>query len=244
MNVMNITDLQNLYRIMLLCSLLRITANPPFGLKGWGAEAFAVDQWGRNIWGCPPDSNADFAWLQHMVCSMKKETGRCAVVMPQGVLFHGGKEGEIRKQLIESDKLEAVITLVGGVFYGAGVSACILFMSNNKPLSHAGKICMIDGSTIYTPQRAQNIMSEEDIQKVFKLWTDYKDVIDYCAIVDLETIRQEDYTLSVNTYIEKTPAETISPEEVRRQFREALDEVNAAEAELLRLLQEGGYING
>lgn len=221
-----------------------VLANPPFGLKGWGAEAFSADQWGRNIWGCPPDSNADFAWLQHMVCSMKKETGRCAVVMPQGVLFHGGKEGEIRKQLIESDKLEAVITLVGGVFYGAGVSACILFMNNNKPAKHIGKICMIDASTIYTAQRAQNIMTEEDISRVYKLWTDYKDVIDYCAVVDLEMIRQKDYTLSVNTYIEKTPAETISPEEVRKKFKAALEEVNAAEAELLRLLQEGGYING
>ena len=221
-----------------------VLANPPFGLKGWGAEAFSQDQWGRNIWGCPPDSNADYAWLQHMVCSMKKDTGRCAVVMPQGVLFHGGKEGEIRKQLIESDKLEAVITLVGGVFYGAGVSACILFMNNNKPAKHTAKICMIDATTIYTAQRAQNIMTEEDIQRVYKLWTDYKDVIDYCAIVDLETIRQKDYTLSVNSYIEKTPAETISPEEVRKQFKAALEEVNAAEAELLRLLQEGGYING
>ena len=221
-----------------------VLANPPFGLKNWGAEAFSADQWGRNIWGCPPDSNADFAWLQHMVCSMKKETGRCAVVMPQGVLFHGGKEGEIRKHLIESDKLEAVITLVGGVFYGAGVSACILFLSNNKPKSHIGKVCLIDGSTIYTPQRAQNIMTEEDIQRVFKLWTDYKDVIDYCAVVNLDTIRQKDYTLSVNTYIEKTPGESISPEEVRKQFKTAIEEVNAAEAELLRLLQEGGYING
>ena len=221
-----------------------VLANPPFGLKGWGAEAFSADQWGRNIWGCPPDSNADFAWLQHMVCSMKKETGRCAVVMPQGVLFHGGKEGEIRKQLIESDKLEAVITLVGGVFYGAGVSACILFMNNNKPAKHIGKICMIDASAIYTAQRAQNIMTEEDISRVYKLWTDYKDVIDYCAVVDLDMIRQKDYTLSVNTYIEKTPAETISPEEVRKKFKAALEEVNAAEAELLRLLQEGGYING
>lgn len=221
-----------------------VLANPPFGLKGWGAEAFSADQWGRNIWGCPPDSNADYAWLQHMVCSMKRDTGRCAVVMPQGVLFHGGKEGEIRKQLIESDKLEAVITLVGGVFYGAGVSACILFMNNNKPASHIGKICMIDATTIYTAQRAQNIMTEDDISRVYKLWTDYKDVIDYCAVVDLETIRQKDYTLSVNSYIEKTPAETISPAEVRRRFRAALEEVNAAEAELLRLLQEGGYING
>jgi len=221
-----------------------VLANPPFGLKGWGAEAFSADQWGRNIWGCPPDSNADYAWLQHMVCSMKRDTGRCAVVMPQGVLFHSGKEGDIRRQLIESDKLEAVITLVGGVFYGAGVSACILFLNNHKPVSHQGKVCMIDASTIYTPKRAQNIMTEDDITRVFKLWQDYKNVIDYCVVVDLETIQEKGYTLSVNSYIEKTQAAAISPAQVRQNFMDALEEVKAAEAELTRLLQEGGYIHG
>ena len=147
-------------------------------------------------------------------------------------------------QLIESDKLEAVITLVGGVFYGAGVSACILFLNNHKPVPHQGKVCMIDASSIFTPKRAQNIMTEEDISRVYKLWQDYKNVIDYCAVVDLETIQEKGYTLSVNTYIEKTQAAAISPAEVRRNFMDALEEVKAAEAELTRLLQEGGYING
>lgn len=220
-----------------------VLANPPFGLKNWGAEAFTGDQWGRNIWGCPSDSNADFAWLQHMVCSMKRDTGRCAVVMPQGVLFHGGKEGDIRKQLIESDKLECVITLVGGVFYGAGVSACILFMNNHKPAEHVGKICMIDASTIYTAKRAQNIMTEEDIATVYQLWKDYKNAIDLCAVVDLETIRDKGYTLAVNSYIEKTQAETVSPAQVRKNFFKAVEDVREAEAELKRLLQEGGYLN-
>ena len=74
-----------------------VLANPPFGLDHWGAEIFENDQWGRNIWGSPTDSNADFAWLQHMYKSMRPGKGRCAVVMPQGVLFHGGREGDIRK---------------------------------------------------------------------------------------------------------------------------------------------------
>lgn len=75
-----------------------VLANPPFGLDHWGAEIFENDQWGRNIWGSPTDSNADFAWLQHMYKSMRPGKGRCAVVMPQGVLFHGGREGDIRKK--------------------------------------------------------------------------------------------------------------------------------------------------
>ena len=130
------------------------------------------------------------------------------------------------------------------MFYDAGVSACILFLNNHKPVSHQGKVCMIDASTIYTPKRAQNIMTEDDITRVFKLWQDYKDVIDYCAVVDLETIQEKGYTLSVNSYIEKTQAAAISPAQVRQNFMDALEEVKAAEAELTRLLQEGGYIHG
>ena len=221
-----------------------VLANPPFGLSKWGAEIFENDQWGRNIWGSPTDSNADYAWLQHMVKSMKPKTGRCAVVMPQGVLFHGGREGVIRQKMIESDIVECVITLVGNLFYGAGVSACILFLNNNKPAAHRGKICLIDGSTIFTPQRAKNIMTEADVQKVYDLWLGYEDVIDKCAIVDMDCLRENKFTLAVNSYIEKSPAPPIDPKKVRAEFLSALQRVKDCESKLMQLLQEGGYIDG
>ena len=221
-----------------------VLANPPFGLDHWGAEIFENDQWGRNLWGSPTDSNADYAWLQHMYKSMRPGKGRCAVVMPQGVLFHGGREGLIRQRMIETDAVECVITLVGNLFYGAGVSACILFLNNNKPLAHRHKICMIDATNIYTAQRAKNVMTEADTDRVYSLWADYKNVVDYCAIVDLDTVKEKGYTLSVNTYIEKSPAPPIDPAKVRRVFMAALKEVQESEAALMKLLQEGGYING
>ena len=221
-----------------------VLANPPFGLDKWGAESFESDPWGRNLWGSPTDSNADFAWLQHMYKSMRPGKGRCAVVMPQGVLFHGGREGEIRKKMIETDAIECVVTLVGNLFYGAGVSACILYLNNNKPLQHRGKICMIDAAGIYTPQRAKNIMTKEDTDKVYGLWGKYESVPDYCAIVDLDTIRDKGYTLSVNSYIEKTPAPPIDPRKVKDEYLKTVQEVKDSEAELLRLLKEGGYIDG
>ena len=221
-----------------------VLANPPFGLNHWGADVFEGDQWGRNLWGSPTDSNADYAWLQHMYKSMRPGKGRCAVVMPQGVLFHGGREGAIRQKMIETDCIECVITLVGNLFYGAGVSACILFLNNNKPLAHRGKICMIDATNIYTAQRAKNVMIEADTDQVYRLWQDYKDVIDKCAIVDLETVRAKGYTLSVNTYIEKTPAPPIDPKKARAEFFAALKEVQESEAALMKLLKEGGYIDG
>ncbi len=221
-----------------------VLANPPFGLDHWGAEIFENDQWGRNIWGSPTDSNADYAWLQHMYKSMRPGKGRCAVVMPQGVLFHGGREGDIRKKMIETDCVECVIALVGNLFYGAGVSACILFLNNNKPLTHRGKICMIDATGIYTAQRAKNVMTQADTDRVYRLWQGYESVIDKCAIVDLDTIRSKDYTLSVNSYIEKTPAPPINPKKVRAEFFAALKEVHDSETALMQLLKEGGYIDG
>lgn len=221
-----------------------VLANPPFGMKKWGADVFESDQYGRNVWGCPTDSNADYAWLQHMIKSMDENNGRCAVVLPQGVLFHGGKEGKIRKEVIKSDLLEAVITLAGGVFYSTGVSACILFLKNKKEHSHKGRICLIDGSEIYTPMRAQNILSEDDVDTLYKLYTDYEDVIERCKIVTLDDVKKGGYDLNVKRYIEKKPQEVIPPEVVRRNYFETLKKVRAAEDKMKKLLKEGGYVHG
>ena len=150
----------------------------------------------------------------------------------------------MRQKMIEEDLVECVIALVGNLFYGAGVSACILFLSNAKPAEHRGKICLIDATTIYTAQRAKNIMTEENIDRVYRLWTGYQNVTDYCAVVDLDTVRSKDFTLSVNSYIEKTPAPPLDPAKVRREFMAALQEVRDSEENLLRLLKEGGYIDG
>lgn len=220
-----------------------VLANPPFSLKNWGSEAFAFDVYGRNMWGTPGDSCADFAWLQHMVKSMDEKNGRCAVVLPQGVLFRGGKEGEIRQKLIESDKVECIITLVNGIFFSTGVAACILFLNNNKKPEHRGKICMIDGAKIYTAKRAQNIMTEEDIKQVFDLYQSYTDKTEYVKIVTMKEVRDKGYTLALNNYIEKQAVESIDPGTVRREYFETVAMVKAAEEKLKKLLQSGGFLN-
>lgn len=220
-----------------------VIANPPFSLKTWGAEQFSSDVYGRNQWGSPTDSNADFAWLQHMVKSMDKKTGRLAVVLPQGVLFRGGKEGEIRKKMIESGKLEYVITFVSGIFYSTGVSACVLVLNNNKPADHIDRVCLVDASNIYTAQRAQKIMTEQNIEEVYNLCTDYTDVLEKVKIASLDDIRAKDYSLSVSNYIEKTIQETISPAEVRKNFYDALEAAYSAEDKFKKLLEESGYVN-
>jgi type I restriction enzyme M protein len=177
-----------------------------------------------------------------MVASMDPIHGKCVVIMPQGVLFHGGKEGEIRKKLIESDKVEAVITFVGGLFFGAGVSACVLCLNNDKPAAHRGKVLLVDGSTIYTAKRAQNIMSDEDVEKAFKLYQDYTDVVGYSKVVTLADLEKNGCTLAVNAYIEKPPAPPIDPVKVKQEYFAALDNVKECEERLYQLLKEGGYL--
>lgn len=220
-----------------------VLANPPFGQEKWGADSFETDKYGRNMWGCPSDSNADYAWLQHMIKSMKPMEGKVAVVLPQGVLFHGGKEGDIREQLIKSDMIETVIALAGGVFYGTGVSACIIFLNNHKKPEHKGKICLIDATKIYTPKRAQNEMEEKDIQEVYKLYQDYQDVVEKCKIVTIGELDNGGNTLAVNTYIEKKKQKVVSPAIVRENYFKALENVKKAETKMKTLLVEGGYLN-
>ena len=219
-----------------------VVANPPFALKNWGAEQFSSDIYGRNIWGTPSDSNADYAWLQHMIKSMDQKKGRCAVVLPQGVLFRTGKECEIREELVKSDLIECIITLTSGVFYSTGVSACILFLNKEKEHTHKGRICMIDASNIYTAQRAQNIMTESDIQKVYSLYQAYEDKVDFVKITTIADIKDKGYTLAVNNYIERKEQKTVPPEEVRRQYFAAYAEMLEAEKKLKELLLKGGYV--
>ena len=220
-----------------------VVANPPFGLDNWGADQFETDVWGRKIWGCPSNSNADYAWIQHIVKSMKDKDGRAAVIMPQGVLFHGGKEGKIREELVKSHKLEAVINLPSGVFYSTGVSACVLFLNNNKTLERDGKVILIDAGTIVHARRAQKYMDEDDINQVYKLFSDYVDVIDFAKVVSEDEIAQKGFTLAVNTYIEKTPPKPIDPKEVKENYLNAYNNVLECENKLVSLLKKGGYID-
>ena len=115
-------------------------------------------------------------------------------------------------------------------------------MNNDKPADHRGKVLLVDGSTIYTAKRAQNIMSDDDVEQAFKLYQDYTDVVGYSKVVTLDDLEKHGYTLAVNTYIEKPPAPPIDPAKVRKEYFEALATVRECEDKLYTLLKEGGYL--
>lgn len=213
-----------------------VIANPPFSLEKWGSVEWTTDKYGRNLWGTPTDSCGDYAWIQHMVKSMALGRGRMAVVMPQGVLFRGGEEGKIREKLVKSDLVEAVVTLGDKLFYGTGLSPCFLILRRMKPAGHSARILMVDGTKILTPKRAQNILSQENLDRLYALYANYEDVEDYARVVTLDEIREKDYDLSPNKYV-NYHREAIRPyAEVFAEFKAAYAEVLQREEEFAKLI--------
>jgi type I restriction enzyme M protein len=123
-----------------------VITNPPFSLKNWGVDVWAHDPWARAACGLPPPSYGDYAWVQHMVASMRSGSGRVGVVMPHGVLFRGGAEALIRQCLIRHDQLEAIVGLPPNLFYSTSIPACLLIFRATKSLARRGQVLFVDGS--------------------------------------------------------------------------------------------------
>jgi type I restriction enzyme M protein len=216
-----------------------VIANPPFSLKRWGETEWRNDKYGRNIWGTPSDKvGADFAWIQHMVQSMKPGTGRMAVVMPQGVLFRGNEEGEMRKKMVLTDMLEAVITLGEKLFFGTGLSPCILIFRRVKPQDHSSRVLMVDASKILTVKRAQNELSPENVQEIYQHYLDYADKEDVSRVVTLQEIEEKDFVLAPNRYVHYHQEEQESYDSVKARFDSAVKAVREAEEAFNRLMAQ------
>ena len=161
--------------------------------------------------------------------------GRMAVVMPQGVLFRN-QEKDMRRQLIESDLVEAVVTLGDKLFYGTGLSPCFLILRRFKPARHSARILMIDATKILTPRRAQNVLEPKDVDLIYQLYADYRDVEDFAKVANLDEIRKKDWNLSPNRYVEYHREEVRPYSEVLAEFQKAIADVRQAETEFASLL--------
>ena len=133
-----------------------VIANPPFSLKEWGRGVWEADPWGRAAFGLPPASYGDYAWVQQMVASMAEDSGRMAVVLPQGALFRKGAEGRIRRALLEQDLIEAVTGLAPNIFYGTGLAPAVMTLRRAKRRGRRGRVIVIDASSLFRKGRAQN----------------------------------------------------------------------------------------
>lgn len=184
----------------------RVITNPPFSQK-YAAnhpfpERFAFGQ-------TPPDSKkADFMFAQHML-SVLRPHGMVATVMPQGVLFRGGAEGAIRKEMLDEDKdvFEAVISVGPNLFYGTGIPACILVLrrAGEKPAERKGKVLFINAEREFEAGRAQNYLRPDHVAKIATTFREFADVERFARVVDLADIEANGYNLNVRQYIDSAP---------------------------------------
>ncbi|HII00104.1 TPA: type I restriction-modification system subunit M [Methanosarcinaceae archaeon] len=216
-----------------------VIANPPFSLDKWGHESWLQDPYSRNIAGTPPKSNGDYAWVQHMITSMKPETGRMAIVLPHGALFRQGAEGRIRKELIEKDLLEAVIGLGPNLFYGTGISACILVFRSKKTEEKKNKVLFIDASEQYQKGRNQNFFLLEHAETVLQWYENFGDMENISQVVELSEIRKNEYNLNIPLYVKKVhEVEEIDLKATLEQLKADYEAFLESEEKMKQLLKE------
>jgi len=186
-----------------------VVANPPFSFKSWtnGLEP-ENDPYNRfEGFGIPPSKNGDYAFLLHIVKSLKS-TGTAAVILPHGVLFRGNAEGRIRENLVSRGYIKGIIGLPANLFYGTSIPACILVLDKEQAGSRKG-IFMIDGSEGYLKDGNKNRLRERDIHKIVDLFRGQKEESGYARFVPNEEIRANEYNLNIPRYIDNSSEEDI-----------------------------------
>lgn len=216
-----------------------VTANPPFSLDKWGHEQAENDKFDRFRRGLPPKTKGDYAFISHMIETLKPVTGRMGVVVPHGVLFRGSSEGKIREKLINENLLDAVIGLPEKLFYGTGIPAAILIFKKQKS---DDSILFIDASREFKSGKNQNNLSEDNIAKIIATYRARKSVDKYAYLATLQEVKDNDYNLNIPRYVdtfeEEAEIDLVAVRAERKQLKSQLAEL---EVQMAKYLEELGY---
>ena len=216
-----------------------VAANPPFSLDKWGHEGAGDDPYGRFRRGVPPKTKGDYAFILHMIETLKPKTGRMGVVVPHGVLFRGSSEGKIRKQLIEENLLDAVIGLPEKLFFGTGIPAAILVFRQDRGDDN---VLFIDASREFQAGKNQNALSDENIRKIVETYTARADVDKYAHLATPEEIAENDFNLNIPRYVDTfEEEEEIDLMAVRAKRKQLKEKLASLEQEMDGYLKELGY---
>ena len=185
-----------------------VVANPPFSNKAWSSGLNpAEDVFGRFALGIPPKKNGDYAFLLHVLASMKS-TGKGAIVMPHGVLFRGNAEAEIRKNIVKRGYIKGIIGLPANLFYGTGIPACIVVLDKKNAAVRKG-VFMIDASKGFVKDGNKNRLRAQDIHKIVSVFNDQAEVPGYSHVAMFDEIEQNDFNLNIPRYIDSTEPEDL-----------------------------------
>lgn len=179
-----------------------VLANPPYSIKQWNRDAFAHDYWGRNMFGTPPQGRADYAFIQHIIASMDEETGRCAVLLPHGILGRQ-EEQEIREGLLETDLVDCVIGIGKNLFYNSPMEACVVICRSKKPATSKDNILFINAKHLVTRKNADSYLEPEHIAEIATCYHERKEIPGFSKIVTRDEVKANKCYLSIGLYVER-----------------------------------------
>lgn len=178
-----------------------VLANPPYSIKEWNREAFMNDKWGRNFLGTPPQGRADYAFIQHILASMNDEIGRCAILLPHGVLNRIGVEQTIREHLVKLDLIDTVISIGKNLFFNSPMEACILICKKKKESFKRDKIKFIYATDLVKRENTESSLTQENIESILSYYKAKENIEGRVAIVSSENIEKNDYSLFTKLYV-------------------------------------------
>ncbi len=179
-----------------------VLANPPYSISSWNREMFEHDKYGRCFLGVPPQRFADYAFIQHVLASMSDKNGRCAILLPHGILNRLGEESLIRENLVKTDMLDCVISIGKNLFYNSAMEACILIGRKRKDeITRRGKVLFITATDLVERKNSESYLTDEHINFIVDLYKNYKDVKGYSSVVESNIICDNHFSLSPALYV-------------------------------------------
>ena len=210
----------------------KVLANFPFSMD-WDNSSASKDPYNRFAYGIPPAKDkADYAFILHMLASLN-EKGQAAIVCSQGVLFRGGEEGKIRKNMIVGDKennlqgdcIEAIIALPQKMFWGTSIPACVMILNKNKPAKKKNKIIFIYGAKDFEEGKNRNKLRDEDLKKMTSAFEKFEDVDKYCHVADIAELEENEFNLNVPRYVDiSIPEEPIDIQDAYDELKKSYSE--------------------
>ena len=184
-----------------------VLANPMWNQKEYNEDFYANDSYGRFIYGVAPNSSADWAWVQHILASLK-ETGRAAIVLDTGAVSRGSgsrqtsRERDIRKGFVENDLIEGVILLPENLFYNTTAPGIILLLNRSKPAERKAQILLINLSNYFVKETPKNALTDEGIDVAVEVYQAWQSCEKFSAVITLEDARETDYNLSPSQFVD------------------------------------------
>lgn len=216
-----------------------VLANPPYSIKRWDRDKFMNDPYGRNMYGVPPQGCADYAFIQHIIKSMNPEHGKCAILLPHGVLFRDSEQ-DIRKKMIEDDIVECVLGLGPNLFYNSTMEACVLICNMNKPKERKNKILFINAVNEVRREKTMSYMDKHHRDKIEDAYKSSEDVEGFSRLVDLEEISKRNFNLNIPLYVLNMDEnkENESIQELVSKWCESSDKLKTSFNRLIELTKE------